>query len=231
MPSPLFFQSFTKTLLPKSRRWMVRCLPLLLILALTGCYIPDNFFCEIRLGNTGDFGLTYRGDLIWGPLLRQIRSGELAPEAIPAKIEEIRQDLERDRIKPATSDQAASKNGFSSIMALSEGRFRVEYYREGHLNAESLVTFLRRNSVIFSLKSNPDGTIIVSGTSLKSGDAQSLNAMGLTPHGEVRIVTAAKVLKHNAQQVRPFGPYLVYMWKVQGVLEQPPYLVMQRSGS
>ena len=35
---------------------------------LAACYLPDAFKSEVRVGNTGDYSISFYGDLIWAPL-------------------------------------------------------------------------------------------------------------------------------------------------------------------
>jgi len=46
--------------------------------------------------------------------------------------------------------------------------------------------------------------------------------------GEFRVTTDGKVIKHNATEVRPFGEYKVYIWKIENALSPSPFLAMLR---
>ena len=52
--------------------------------------------------------------------------------------------------------------------------------------------------------------------------------MGLNMEGEFRITTDANVVENNATEVRLFGVYKVYIWKIENPLSPMPHLVMLR---
>ena len=185
---------------------------------LVACYLPDNFKSEVRVGSTGDYSISFYGDLIWAPLYRDIQRGTVPQDEIPGKIEEIRKDLARD---PA----------FKTVESLGQGRFHVTYQREGHLAATDLVTFVRRNAIILQLHATPDGKVSLDGAAIKPGDANEAVAMGLALKGEFRLITDAQVLSHNASKVTLYQGYPVYIWTIENAFSPAPHLVMQRSGA
>jgi len=187
-------------------------------LILAACYLPDNFKSEVRVGSTGDYSLSFYGDLIWAPLFRDIQRGNVPADEIPKKIEEIRKDLARD---PA----------FKTVESLGQGRFHVTYQREGHLQPTDLVTFVRRNAIILQLHATPDGKVALDGATIKPTEANEAVAMGLALQGEFRLITDAQVLSHNASKVTLFQGYPVYIWTIENAFSPAPHLVMQRSGA
>ncbi len=54
---------------------------------LAACYLPDHFKSEVRVGATGDYSLSFYGDLIWAPLFRDIQRGNVPADQIDGKIE------------------------------------------------------------------------------------------------------------------------------------------------
>ena len=188
------------------------------LLVLAGCYLPDKFKSEIRVGSTGDYAISFYGDLIWGPLYRDIQRGNVPADQIPVKIAELEADLKRD-------------SGFKSVESVGNGRFHVTYMREGHLQPTDLVTFVRRNAIILQLKASPDGKVALDGAAIKPSDANAATAMGLTIQGEFRLVTTAQVLSHNATKTTLYEGYPVYIWTIDNTFSPFPHLVMQRSGA
>jgi hypothetical protein len=188
------------------------------LLLLASCYVPDNFKCEVRVGSTGDYAISFYGDLIWAPLYRDITRGNVPADEIAAKIEAIRVDLVRDP-------------DFKSVESAGRGRFHVVYHREGHLNPTDLVTFVRRNSIILQLKASPDGRVQLDGNAVKPADANEAATLGMSIEGEFRLITDAQVLSHNAAKVTSFDNYPVYIWTIQNAFSPPPHLVLQRSGA
>jgi hypothetical protein len=188
------------------------------LVVLAGCYLPDKFKSEVRVGANGDFAISFFGDLIWAPLYRDIQRGQVPADQIPVKIAEIERDLKRD-------------SAFKSVESAGNGRFHVTYQREGRLQATDLVTFVRRNAIILQLKATPDGKVQMDGSSIKPSDANAATTMGLTVQGEFRLITDAQVLSHNAGKVALYKGYPVYIWTIENAFSPAPHLVMQRSGA
>lgn len=184
---------------------------------LASCYMPNKFVSEVRLGRTGDYAMFYKGQLTWAPLFRDIKMGTVKPEDVPAKIQNIEDDLKRDSY-------------FKSFTSLGEGVFDVVYEREGHLGDSEQATFIRRNAVIIMIKSFPDGRISVTGNGVKPAYAQMATELGLEIKGEFRITTDAQVLEHNATSTQTVNGYPVYIWKLDSLYAPSPRLVMRREG-
>jgi hypothetical protein len=186
-----------------------------LTFALTSCYIPDNFHGELRLSRYGDWAMSYEGDLIYAPILHDYAEGKITAENEDERNQNIYKDLVRD---PAIKD----------LKRAGKGRFHVKYERMGRLGKVQLSALIRRDARMLALKSAEDGTIAIAGNGVKPGDAQRMAELGISMRGEFRITTDANVLRHNATEVRPFGQYRVYIWKIENAFSPPPHLVMQR---
>ena len=188
---------------------------LALLLPLASCYVPDKFRSELRLSRYGDYALSFDGDLIYAPILDDYATGKITPENEEEKNNNIYKDLVRD---PAIKD----------LRRAGKGRFHVKYERQGRLGANQLVALIRRDARMLALKSKPDGTIIIDANGVKPGDAQRMAELGITMEGEFRITTDANVVNHNATEVRSFGQYKVYVWKIENALSLTPTLIMLR---
>lgn len=186
-----------------------------LTLGLSSCYIPDNFHGELRLSRFGDWAMSYEGDLIYAPILHDYAEGKITPENEDERNQNIYKDLVRD---PAIKD----------LKRAGKGRFHVKYERMGRLEKVQLSALIRRDARMLALKSAQDGTISIAGNGVKPGDAQRMTELGINMRGEFRITTDGNVLRHNATEVRPFGAYRVYIWKIENAFSPPPMLVMQR---
>jgi hypothetical protein len=199
----------------------VRSLPFLILaglLLLVSCYLPDHFKSEVRLGSTGDYAISFYGDLIWAPLYKEIVEGTLSASQIAEKIAAIKRDMVRD---PA----------FKSVDSAGNGRFHVVYQREGKLQATDLVTFVRRNSIILQLHATPDGRVALDGNTIKPADANQATLLGMSVEGEFRLITDAQVLSHNASKVTLYQGYPVYIWTIENAFSPAPHLSLQRSGA
>ncbi len=182
---------------------------------LAACYVPDSFIAEIRINRAGAYAITYRGDLTWAPLHRDVHQGEMSEEEAAEKAEIYRRDLLRDE-------------GFSRVEHKGNGRFEVAYERQGVLPASRQVTFVRRNADIMAMIARPDGTVTIRGRPLAASQAQQAVELGLGLRGRFHVVTDAAVLRHNAQEVRSYKGYDVYVWDVENPLSPMPRLVLVR---
>lgn len=190
----------------------------LLLAVLAGCYVPNQFKSEIRIGRTGGYAMTYEGELIYAPLFEEISKGGLTPKDAAEKVAAVERDLTRD---PA----------FKEIRNLGKGRFLVKYEQQGVLDGNQLISFVRRNAPIISIKSTENGMIAVYGAAIKPSDAQRLTQVGIDMAGEFRVTTDARVLEHNASAVRAYGPYTIYIWRIDNPLSPTPKLVIARDGA
>ncbi|HSV28332.1 MAG TPA: hypothetical protein VLL76_02205, partial [Candidatus Omnitrophota bacterium] len=188
---------------------------LLSLLALSSCYIPDKFRSELRLSRFGDYALSYEGELVYAPIMHDYVQGKITPENEQTRNDNIYKDLIRD---PA----------FKSVERAGKGRFKVRYERTGRLGKVQLSAILRRDAKLLSLKSTEDGGIIVDANGVKPADAQRMAELGIGMEGEFRVTTDGKIVKHNATEVRSFGQYNVYVWKIENPLSPSPFLVMLR---
>ena len=195
--------------------WAKRLAALAAVLLLSSCYIPDKFRAELRLSRFGDYALSYKGDLMWAPMLDDYRKGKVKPEDEAEKIENIRRDLVRDI-------------AFRKIESRGRGRFAVEYERAGRLGRVQLTALIRRDARMLALRSLENGAVVVAANAMKPSDAQILAELGLTMEGEFRVTTDANVVEHNATEVRPFGTSKVYIWRIENPLSPMPRLVMIR---
>lgn len=195
--------------------WLKRIGVLAAVLLLSSCYIPDKFRSELRLSKYGDYSLTYKGDLMFAPILDDYRKNKVKPEDEAERQENIRRDLSRDI-------------AFRKIEAKGKGRFAVEYERVGRLEKVQLTSLIRRDARLISLRSVENGAIIIKANAMKPSDAQILAELGLNMEGEFRITTDGNVVEHNATQVKPFGTSKVYIWKIENPLAPMPHLVMIR---
>lgn len=195
--------------------WIKRVGALAAVLLLSSCYIPDKFKSELRLSRYGDYSLTFKGDLLWAPILDDYRKGKINPDNEPEKIANIKKDLSRDI-------------AVRKMESRGRGRFSVEYERTGRLERVQLISLLRRDARLIAMRSMENGIIAIHANSMKPSDAQMMAEMGLNMEGEFRITTDATVLEHNATEVRPFGKARVYVWKIENPLSAMPHLVYRR---
>lgn len=182
---------------------------------LASCYIPDKFRSEMRVSRHGDWALSYEGDLIYAPMLHDYAEGRVTPEDEQGRHDRVRADLIRD-------------TAFKTVAQRGKGRFHVVYERSGRLGKVQLTSILRRDARLISLKSHENGVIQIDANAVSPRDAQRMGELTIGMSGEFRITTDANVIKHNAGEVRAFGKYNVYIWKIENALSPTPHLVMIR---
>jgi hypothetical protein len=195
--------------------WLGRLGVLGLVFLLSSCYIPDKFKAELRLSRFGDYSLSFDGDLLHVPTLHEYARGNIKPDDEAERLENIRRDLVRDV-------------AFKEIVPKGKGRFGVRYEREGRLGKVQLVALIRRDARLLSLKSHENGAIVVAASSPKPSDAQRMSQMNVSIQGEFRLTTDANILEHNAAEVRPFGRYNVYIWKIENTFSPVPRFLFVR---
>ena len=197
------------------RDWAKRLGVLAAVLLLSSCYIPDKFKSELRLSRYGDYALSFKGDLLWAPILDDYRKGKVTIENEQEKLDNIRKDLIRDI-------------AVRKMESRGKGRFAVEYDRAGRLQKVQLIALLRRDARLLAMRSMENGVIVIHANAMKPSDAQIMAEMGLTMEGEFRVTTDGNVVEHNATEIRPFGTSRVYIWKIENPLSPMPHLVMLR---
>lgn len=198
-----------------------------LVMLLSGCYLPTEFKAEIRINAIGDYSMMYVGDLVFAPLYEDAIKGKLTPAEIKDKIAILIRDFERDKVYDPVKNKTTDVSHYKEIVDKGMGRFFVRYQREGWLDDRDTVTFVRRNAVILSMRTK-DGVMSVAVQGLGASDSQRIMGLGLDVKGELRVVTNAQVLEHNATMIKPFAGYMVYIWKIDSIVSPPPRIKMKQ---
>lgn len=187
-----------------------------LMAVLSGCYLPLRFDAEIELSKRGYYSIIFDGYLVWVPFFDKLRKGELSKKQEKKETRKILKDLKRD---------SAAKE----VKYFKNGVFKVNWEKSGDLFRSPLVTFVRRNSVLFSISYLKDsGQVTMRGTMVKKNDAKRLTEMGLGIDGELRVKTDGRVVDHNATKKTkdPESNQTIYIWKIKSLFETAPKLVM-----
>lgn len=200
------------------RRWISRLFVLVLVGTLTGCWFPVRFDAEVEISRAGYYSFIFDGYLVDVELYDALREREITRGSAEEKeeIAKLKSDLERD---PSASGVAYHNKGI----------FKLTWKREGDLLKTKSVTFLRRNEHIIGLSYNRDtGFVTMSGRSISRSQKNQIVERGLTTNGQLRVITDAKVTRHNATKVKDFkarGPrHKVYIWEINSVFVPTPIL-------
>tara|TARA_Y100001947_G_scaffold155472_1_gene161537 strand:+ start:171 stop:788 length:618 start_codon:yes stop_codon:yes gene_type:complete len=197
-------------------RKLVRTVVVLaVLLALSGCYLPDRFQLNMNIDKSGKYAFIYEGDLIAFNFLRKIGQGEVRADD-KEEIAVYVQDLERD-------------SAFEEVTYLGNARYRVKYKRQSNILEHPSFSFVRRNAAFMMLKRGEDGLIRVEGDKPNKQYRDELKAKGYNIRGVVRIWTNAQVIDHNAEQVIQGNP-TQYVWDIQSFEQPTPKMTLVPEG-
>jgi hypothetical protein len=197
-----------------------RALALALAVALGGCYMPIRFDAEIEIHRTGHYDFKFDGYLAKVELYQALKEGKIDDAEEKKQIEQIKTDFARD---PAVKE----------FKYLKMGHFKVNWHNKGDLIAVKTVSFFNRSSeYMLGISFNHETRrIALAGKSLAVDIKQKLDDMGLTSTGQIRVITDAKVVSHNATRVqgnkRLGGRYKTYTWVIADIFAPTPSLVIQ----
>ena len=184
-----------------------------LLIVLSSCYLPAEFRSDVHIERSGEYRISYRGNLIHAGLLRTLAGGELDAADEPEKVAAIERDLARD---PA----------FAQVTYLGGATFAVIYDRRGNIYRHRYFTFVRQNSLILSIGYvEESGEITVRGGAVPSSYHQQLTELGYQVRGELRVTTDMVVKDNNADQV--IGDEgTTYLWLFRAIDDPPARLVI-----
>lgn len=192
-----------------------------LALLLAACYLPVRFDAEIEIARTGHYKMIFDGYIAAVPLYDDLRKRKVASAAEEKRrVETVLTDFKRDA-------------GTKEITYFKQGVFRVKWENQGDLIVNKMVTFIRRNANMLSVSYvEPTGQIKIAGASVSQDNAKLLTQAGLGMEGELRVITDAKVVSHNATLVRDNpakGPrFKTYVWKIVGFQRSPSLTIALR---
>ncbi len=191
------------------------CCGALLVFTLSGCYVPLQFDADVVINRTGHFEMAFDGEVVWAPLYDKLRRGQIDGAEEQETVEIIEKDLGRDR-------------GFNEIDYQRHGKFKVRWHKAGDLLRSKMISFIRRNEKLLTLKYVKDtGEISLTGTSLSRKQAKRLTDRGLEMAGTLTVRTDARVVRHNATSVVEDGmSWYTYTWRLQSAYDPTPNLVI-----
>jgi len=170
-----------------------------------GCWIPENFKANVTVNKDGGYTFTYDGTLVYAPTFTAAEQGELT------KTDE--EDGEK-KLKE-TPD-------IEKVAYLGKGRYKV--YAEKRVSPGNDYDFMD----IFSVDSQPDGSIEITVVKLEDDARKQLKSIGAKINGEltVSLKKGVKVINHNAQR-KPlfFGLFGSYKWESESFDDVPLIVV------
>lgn len=191
-----------------------RLLPVVIasVLALSSCWIPENFDAKIAINKDGSYTFTYDGILTFALALAAARHGALSVQ--------VENDLQKEAVK------LNQEPGFKRVEYQGKGRFKVLVERSAK-PGEPLY-FVSRELQIFAVVPQQDRTITISAVRPKAEDLRQLNAIGAKTDGtlSVSVANGVRVLKHNAESEPSFfGLFGAYKWRINSPAADPIIIV------
>ncbi len=189
-------------------------LPILLAaFILAGCYLPSQFKFDVRISDNGEYTVSYVGRLAESTLLIGLREGTMDAAKEAEKVEMVKKDLARD-------------SGFRAVNYVGGGFFDVRYEKAGNIFDDKTLTFVNGSSRILSLALiSETNTLTILGSTVPVNYHKQLKSIGFTLDGELRVVTDAKVLDHNANQISGDSEK-TYFWALRDLDAPAPKIVI-----
>ena len=202
---------------PSRRRLPAAFAALALALFAAGCYLPVRFDAEIEVLRTGHYSIQFDGYIVELPLYESLFKQKVGGLEEEKKVETVKADFKRDK-------------GTQDIQYQRRGIFRVKWQDQGDLLRAKMVTFIRRNAAMLTVSyADTTGLVSIYGASLTKENVERIAALGLGSEGQLRVITDAKVVSHNATSVidnpKKGANFKTYTWKVAG-FEIPPKLTI-----
>lgn len=197
---------------------------LLAAAALLGaCYLPVRFDAEIEVDRSGFYSMIFDGYVVSVPLYKDLAEEKIDSADERKRATVVARDLERD-------------SAFTEVAYQRQGIFKVHWARKDDLMRVGMVTFIRRNEAILSLKYlknnkyiRNQGVVVMAAGDMSGTVRQQIADAGLNMTGEVRLITNAKVLEHNATTVKDAAGGTgkkIYVWRLADLNAPSPHLVL-----
>lgn len=184
------------------------------LLTASGCYLPARFDAEITLDRAGYYSMVFDGYLAYLPLYQDLKDKKISPAEEKEQVELLRTDLTRD-------------SSVSEFQYFKMGHFKVHWEKKGDLLRTKMVTFFRRNADMLSLSYVRDKReITIRGAYLRKDQQKQLEEIGLNVQGQIRVITEARVVQHNATKVTKRDGKPMYVWDIANVRSPAPRMVI-----
>ena len=183
-------------------------------LVVGSCYLPARFDAEVTVTRAGYYTMKFDGYLVDLDLYGNLKKGTMLPAGERDRVEILRRDFERD---------SATKE----FQYFKQGHFKVRWESAGDLTRSHMVSFVRRNENMISLSYVPTNhEITVRGTSLSTDQKDQILAAGLNIQGQIRVITDARVVEHNATKVTERDGKPMYVWQINSARDPSPRMVI-----
>lgn len=191
---------------------------LFLAFVLTGCYLPVRFDAEIEIDRAGFYSMIFDGYVAHLPLYGDLVAKKIDVLEERARVARLKTDLTRD-------------SAVKEFEYVKKGIFKVHWDKKGDLTRHRMVTFVRRNAPILTLKYDKNKRLITlaAGGVMSPEVRQRILDSGLNMNGEVRVITDAKVDRHNAtftKNMKDRPGKVMYVWRIESIVAEMPIMVI-----
>jgi hypothetical protein len=188
----------------------------ILLLALTGCWIPENFDTRVTINKDGSYTFTYDGTLTYAMALAAAQKGALSTKDEA----ELQKEGEKLRREP----------GFKKVDYQGKGRYKVLF--EKAVNRGEPFYFLSQELKFFAVLPQADRTVTITAVRPSQDAIQQLNSIGAKIEGtlSVSIASGVQVVRHNAEsEPMFFGLFGAYKWQIKSPNADPMMVVKPAS--
>lgn len=195
------------------KKFKILLLTTLLVLPLSGCYIPASFDAKIEISRTGFYKIRFEGYLAETNLFNKVVRDKISPAEEKERVARLKLDMMRD---------SATK----LFEYFKKGHFRVVWEKQGDILKSKMVSFLRRNENLLSISYVKSKALVsIQGTPISKTNAQRMVDAGLGMQGSLTVITDATVISHNAAKVRKGeGRKKTYIWIITSPFDPSPKL-------
>jgi len=184
-----------------------------LVLMLSGCFLPENFTAVVKVSKNGNFSFTYQGNLAFVPALSAIKDGSFSAKDEKSLKEQVK--------------ELKKEPDFKDVQYIGKGRYKVAVEHAG--KAGENYCFISDQLKIFSIENQKDGTIKIAAFELSKKDIDGLKTIDAKVVGKltVSIEKGIQVIENNAQtEPKAFSPYGDYQWDIKNP-ESVPLIVLK----
>lgn len=184
---------------------------LLLILYLSGCWIPEDFKANIIVFNDGSYKFTYDGILTSALVLAASMEKEITKE---------------DEIELAKGvNNFRNIQHFKKAKYLGNGRYKVLV--EKHGKPGEPFKFVSEDSEIFSIEPQTNGGIYIKSTNLDQKSVNELKSINAQVNGRftVSLEKGVKAIQHNSLTKTNNKGVSNYIWNVNNIASNPSIIV------
>ncbi len=191
----------------KNYRMMLAAVAAVLMMSLSGCFLPEDFDVTIKVKRDGSYTFRYDGNLIFTMALSAIEDGTFTKKDEASLKEQEKDMLESPGVKKAKY--------------IGNARYKVLVEQTGKAGED--YDFISKEISFFSIKGQDDGTLEIKAFKLSEEEIEGVKASDYDFEGtlSVSVEKGVKVLEHNARTVSSG----VYRWKIKNPETAPLIIV------